>query len=233
MEEIGKSQIIVTQQMIRRSLVGIATIPDENLNSYVASLNMWAHLFGIDANAKRMAMYLAQTIYESAYLKSTEENLNYSTEGLMRTFPKYFKTRTDAEAYARRPQMIANRVYANRMGNGCESSGDGWKYRGRGYIMLTGKVQYEAFNKHDLCTADIVENPDILADVVPKSNRDDKWYLGQVASMYFWEKNNINAIADTEDVEKATRVINGGQNGLSDRKLLYRRFAREFAIKKF
>ena len=214
--------IRVDQQLIRRALVGIATPSDDVLDSYIASFNMWAHVFGIDANAKRVAMYLAQTIFESAYLKSTEENLNYSADGLLKVFPKYFKTREKAEAYARQPQKIASYVYADRMGNGNEASGDGWKYRGRGFIMLTGRQNFEQFSKYDLCTKDVMKNPDSVA----------KYPLNQVCSMWFWEKNNLNEIADTEGVDKATKVINGGTNGLSDRKLLYRRFAREFGIKK-
>ena len=222
MKEANKSQIVVNQQLIRRALVGIATPTQEALDNYVASFNMWAHAFGIDVSHKRVAMYLAQTIFESAYLKSTEENLNYSADGLLKVFPKYFKTRADADSYARQPQKIANRVYANRMGNGNEASGDGWKYCGRGYIMLTGKFNYELFSKYDLCTKDVIKDSDSVA----------KYPLNQVAAMWFWEKNNLNEIADTEDVDKATKVINGGTNGLSDRKLLYRRFAREFGIKK-
>lgn len=215
-------QVKITQQLIRRALVGIATPSDEALDSYVAAFDMWAYHFGIDGNTRRVAMFLAQTIFESAYLKSTEENLNYSADGLLKVFPKYFKTRADAESYARQPQKIANRVYANRMGNGNEASGDGWKYRGRGYIMLTGKFNYELFSKYDLCTKDVIKDSDSVA----------KYPLNQVAAMWFWEKNNLNEIADTEDVDKATKVINGGTNGLSDRKLLYRRFAKEFGIKK-
>lgn len=225
-------QIKVTQQLIRRALVGIATPSDEALDSYVAAFDMWAYHFGIDSNTRRVAMFLAQTIFESAYLKSTEENLNYSADGLLKVFPKYFKSRTEAEAYARNPQRIANRVYANRMGNGDESSGDGWKYRGRGYIMLTGKQNFKAFNEYNLCTADVVADPDILAKVIPTGKKDDRWYLGMVAAMWFWEKNKLNDIADTEDVAKVTKIINGGSNGLSNRQLLYRRFAKEFGIKR-
>lgn len=211
----------INRQQILRSLVGMETPPIEAIDEYVASFNMWAVYFGVDT-PQRIAMYLAQTFHESALCKRTEENLNYSADGLLKTFPKYFKTRDIAEAYARKPEKIANRVYANRMGNGNEASGDGWKYRGRGYIMLTGKSNYEQFSKYDLCTKDVMKNPDSVA----------KYPLNQVCSMWFWEKNNLNEIADTEDVDKATKVINGGTNGLSDRKLLYRRFAREFGIKK-
>lgn len=214
--------IKVDKQVIRRALVGIATPSDEALDNYVASFNMWAHAFGIDDNHKRVAMYLAQTIFESGYLKSTEENLNYSADGLLKVFPKYFKSKSEADAYARKPEKIANKVYANRMGNGNEASGDGWKYRGRGYIQLTGKSNYEAFSKYDLCTEPTLTNPEKVAT----------YPLNQVAAMWYWEKNKINDAADYEDVDKATRIINGGIHGLSDRKLLYRRFSREFCIKK-
>lgn len=217
----------LTKNIILRALVGIATPSNDDLDCYVASFNMWCNTFGI-TTPKRIAMYLAQTLHESNYLKATEENLNYSADGLLKTFPKYFNAQT-AQAYARNPQKIANKVYANRMGNGNEASGDGWKYRGRGYIMLTGKSNYQAFSKYDLCTADVLRDPDSVGKV-NKSN--PKYYLAQLASMWFWEKNKINDAADCEDVQKATKIINGGINGLSNRQLLYRRFAKEFGIKK-
>jgi len=166
-------------------------------------------------------MYLAQTLYESNYLKATAENLNYSAEGLLKTWPKRF-TAEKAKSYERQPQKIANYVYANRMGNGDEASGDGWKYRGRGYLQLTGKNQYIAFSKYDLCTQNVVNNPDAVA----------KYFLNQMASMWFWEKNGLNDISDSGDVAKVTAVINGGKFGLNTRQLLYRRFSREFGIKK-
>lgn len=210
----------LTKQQIVRALVGIASPTDEQLNEYVASFNMWADTFQINS-PKRIAMYLAQTLHESNFLKATEENLNYSVDGLLKTFPKYFNAQS-AQAYARNPQKIANRVYANRMGNGSEASGDGWKYRGRGYIQLTGKDNYMAFSKYDLCTRNVVTNPDSVS----------KYYLNQLAAMWFWEKNKINDAADFENVDKATRIINGGNNGIANRKLLYRRFQKEFGIKK-
>ena len=213
--------IKIDQQLIRRALIGIAEIPDEALNPYVASFNMWAYAFRIDDSQKRVAMYLAQTIFESAYLRSTEENLNYSAEGLLKTFPKYFDA-ASANAYARQPKKIASRVYANRMGNGNETSGDGWTYRGRGYIMLTGKSNYTAFSKYDLCTRNVLDDPDSVAG----------YYLNQVAAMWFWEQNKLNDVADFCDVKRATRIINGGENGISKRTLLYNRFCKEFGIKK-
>ena len=217
----------LTKNIILRALVGIATPSNDDLDCYVASFNMWCTTFGI-TTPKRIALYLAQTLHESNYLKATEENLNYSADGLLKTFPKYFNAQT-AQTYARNPQKIANKVYANRMGNGNEASDDGWKYRGRGYIMLTGKSNYQAFSKYDLCTADVLRDPDSVGKV-NKSN--PKYYLAQLASMWFWEKNKINDAADREDVQKATKIINGGTNGLSNRQLLYRRFCREYGVKK-
>ena len=216
------ANIVIDAQLIRRALVGIATPPEEELKSYVASFNMWSHAFEIDVNPRRVAMYLAQTLFESNYLRSTEENLNYSADGLLKTFPKYFKTKAEADAYARQPQKIANRVYANRYGNGNEQSGDGWKYRGRGYIQLTFKSNYEAFSKYDLCTVNVVKDPDSVA----------KYYLNQLAAMWYWNRNNLNYWADRDNVDKTTQLINGGNNGLSGRKLLYNRFSKEYGIKK-
>lgn len=219
--------IQLTKNIILRALVGIATPSNDDLDCYVASFNMFSEVFKINT-PKRVAMYLAQTIFESNYLKATEENLNYSADGLLKTFPKYFNADT-AKAYARNPQKIANKVYANRMGNGNEASGDGWKYRGRAYIQLTGKSNYQAFSKYDLCTANVLNDPDSVGKV---SKGYDKYYLAQLASMWFWEKNKINDAADREDVQKATKIINGGTNGLSNRQLLYRRFCKELGVKK-
>lgn len=210
----------LTKNIILRALVGIATPSNDDLDCYVASFNMWCNVFSINT-PKRVAMYLAQTLHESNYLKATEENLNYSADGLLKTFPKYFNAET-AQTYARNPQKIANKVYANRMGNGNEASGDGWKYRGRGYIMLTGRSQYAAFSRYDLCTANVLANPDLVS----------KYYLNQLCSFWFWEQNKLNMVADNEDIQKATKIINGGLNGYSNRALLYRRFCREFGVKK-
>ena len=212
--------IKVDQQLIRRALVGIATVDEKKLNEFVASFAMWNEVFKINT-PKRIAMFVSQVLHESAYLKATEENLNYSADGLLKTFPKYFNEQS-AKEYARKPERIASRVYANRMGNGNESSGDGWKYRGRGYIMLTGKNNYEKFSKYDLCTANVLKDPDSVS----------KYYLNQLSAFWFWERNNINLYADFEDIRKVTQIINGGLNGYSNRALLYRRFAKEFGIRK-
>ena len=188
------------------------------MDEFVASLNQWAITFGIDSPL-RMAHYLAQVIHESQYLKRTDENLNYSADGLLKTFPKYF-TPDQAREYARQPERIANRVYASRMGNGPEASGDGWRYRGRGYIMLTGRENYERFNESDVCTEDVIRQPDALM----------KFPLNQVVAGWFWETNGLSELADRDDCDAITRRINGGLNGLADRKFILRRLKKEFCI---
>lgn len=202
--------VVLTQD----HLLGV--VPDlrkDRADEFVASFNMWAVHFGIDTPL-RAAHYLSQVFHESACLKHTEENLNYSVDGLLRTFPKYFRTRQEAEAYARKPEKIANRVYANRMGNGSEASGDGWKYRGRGFIMTTGKDNYRLYAKSDWCVGDLMANPEWLAS----SPGDQK------SSMFFWQRNNCNRYADRDDVKGLTKKINGGYNGLEQRKDLLSRF---------
>ena len=214
-------QVRVDQQLVRRILSGYPIPTDDALNAFVASFNQWNEVFKINTPL-RIAAYLSQVLFESAYLTASVENLNYSADGLLKTFPKYFKSRTEADAYARQPQKIANRVYANRMGNGNEASGDGWKYRGRGFIQLTGKENYAAFSKYDLCTEPVLKNPDKVAS----------FPLDQVAAMWYWEKKKINEPADIGNMEEVTKRINGGTNGLAQRKVIYRRLCNEFGIKK-
>ena len=162
--------------------------------------------FGIDTPL-RLAHFLAQCSHESGGFKTLTENLNYSAEGLKKTFPKYFPADTSL-AYARQPEKIANKVYANRMGNGGEASGDGWKYRGRGCIQLTGKENYKKFS--DACGEDCVINPDLVSG---------KYFLQSAA--WFWQNRGLNTFADIgssdAQVLVITRKINGGTNGLPDR----------------
>lgn len=153
---------------------------------------------------QRQAMFLAQVAHESGQMKFMKENLNYSAKGLLATFPKYFNATTAAE-YARQPEKIASHVYANRMGNGTEASGDGWKYRGRGAIQLTGKNNYAAAGK-DL-GLDLVGNPDLASS--PET--------GIRLAGWFWNKNNLNTLADEGKFKAVTKRINGGYNGLADR----------------
>lgn len=153
----------------------------------------------------RIAHFMAQIEHESG-LKPISENLNYSAKGLGTTFKKYFPTVELANAYQRQPQKIANKVYANRMGNGNEASGEGWKYRGRGFIQLTGKDNYLILSKD--ARIDCFENPDLLLE---EAN-------AMIAALWFWNKNKLNDLADLDNIETITKRINGGFNGLPHRK---------------
>jgi putative chitinase len=163
--------------------------------------------FGVNTPL-RLAHFLAQCGHESGGFRLTQENLNYSAKGLMGIFKKYFPTQALADAYARKPEKIANKVYGNRMGNGPETSGEGYKFRGRGYIQLTGKQNYTAFDA--AVEDDILANPDLVSG---------KHALASAA--WFWKKNGLNLIADTgsstEVVTKITKRVNGGTIGLADR----------------
>ena len=156
----------------------------------------------------RLAHFLAQCGHESGGFRATQENLNYSAKGLNGIFRKYFPTEASAAAYARNPQKIANKVYGNRMGNGPESSGEGFKFRGRGYIQLTGKENYTAFGK--AIGEDIPSNPDVVAS---------KYAL--LSAAWFFSKNGLHRMADegASDavVTKITKRVNGGTIGLADR----------------
>ena len=163
--------------------------------------------FAINTPA-RMAHFLGQCAHESGNFKFISENLNYSTKGLIATFPKYFKQPGLAEAYARNPERIASRVYANRMGNGAEGTAEGWKFRGRGYIQLTGKSNYSAFDA--FVNENIVSDPDLVAKKYPL-----------LSAGWFFHKNKLNNISDKGMSEQVilelTKRINGGTNGLQDR----------------
>ena len=158
-----------------------------------------------------IAAFIAQAMHESAEFTRLTESFNYSPEvRLFNTFTTRFKTIQIAKNYFGKPEAIANFVYANRMGNGSEESGDGWRYRGRGVIQLTGKNNYVRFNEH--AEQNIIENPDLVA-----SNKE----LALRSACWFWEKNNLNQFADNKDFRELTRRINGGYNGLEDREKYY------------
>jgi putative chitinase len=156
----------------------------------------------------RLAHFIAQCAHESGKFTVTQENLNYSAKSLTRVFNKYFPTEASAVDYARKPQKIANKVYANRMGNGSEVSGDGYKFRGRGYIQLTGKANYTLFGKS--IGEDVCANPDLVSS---------KYAL--LSAAWFWSKNGLNTIADggaaDSVVTSITKRVNGGTIGLADR----------------
>lgn len=154
---------------------------------------------------KRLSSFFAQIGHESAGLSRIEENLNYSATGLRNVFGKYFPTDQIAASYARKPILIANRVYGSRMGNGDELSGDGYKYRGRGFIQLTGKNNYKSIS--DYFEEDFINNPDKLLEPV--------WCA--LSAAWFWHVNNLNPLADRGDTVALTKRINGGTHGLDDR----------------
>lgn len=161
---------------------------------------------------QRIAAFIAQCSHESAYFTRLIENLNYSAKGLIATWPRRFTTTELANKYARQPEMIANFVYANRMGNGDEASGDGWKYRGRGLIQLTGKYNYDKFARQ------VGMNPENLDEVC--------YYLetkqgAAEAACLFWSNKNLNDYADVDDIKGMTKVINGGLLGLAEREENY------------
>jgi len=177
-------------------------IPD----SVIKQIPEVAEKFGVNTPL-RLAHFLAQTGHESGGFRVTTENLNYSAKGLQNIFKKYFTAESAAE-YQRKPEKIANIVYANRMGNGNQASGDGYKFRGRGFIQLTGKTNYQAFDK--TVEDNIEANPDLVATKYPL-----------LSAAWFWSKNGLNTIADqgntTEVVTKITKKVNGGTIGLDDR----------------
>jgi putative chitinase len=179
----------------------------------VAQIPETAVKFGITTNL-RLAHFLAQCAVESIGFTATVENLNYSARRLLQVFPKYFRG-VDPSAYARNPEKIGNRVYANRMGNGDEASGDGFKYRGRGYIQLTGKNNYASFS--NFIGDDCVANPDLVATDYPLAS----------AAFYF-NSNNIWAICDRgandATVTSVTKAVNGGTNALPERLQDFKKF---------
>ena len=160
--------------------------------------------YGIDTE-QRIAAFVAQCAHESGEFTMIKENLNYRWESLRRTFPKYFPTEELARQYAQKPEAIANKVYANRMGNGDEASGDGYRYSGRGLIQLTGKDNYFWF-----------------AESIGISPEEASEYMATFegasqSACWFWETNNLNQWADKDDILTLTKRINGGTIGLEDR----------------
>ncbi|CAB4127254.1 COG3179 Predicted chitinase [uncultured Caudovirales phage] len=172
--------------------------------SLTQSLNSVLPNYNINTK-ERIACFLAQCAHESGEFNRLTENLNYSGQGLCGTWPKRFPSLTEALPYDRNPEMIANKVYCDRMGNGPESSGDGWKYRGRGCIQLTGKLNYTKFAKY-----------------IGKSLEETILYCetlqGAIESgCYFWKVNNLNQYCDNKDFVGLTKAINGGETGYDDR----------------
>jgi putative chitinase len=177
---------------------------NDKTDEWVHICNTFLPRYGIN-NVNRIASFLAQTGHESLDFTVLKENLNYSMSGLRRTFRKYFPTDALAKEYARQPTKIANRVYANRMGNGSEASGDGWKYRGKGLIQLTGKSNHEEFAKSKNMSLD-----EVIDYLLTKEGAFE-------SACWFWNKRNLNPLADAANTTQITKLINGGHNGLGDR----------------
>ena len=158
---------------------------------------------------ERAAHFFAQTAHESGNFKAFAENLNYGTSGLTTTFKKYFPTTEKALLYERKPEKIANLVYASRMGNGDEASGDGFKFRGRGALQLTGKDNYKVFSEY-LKNPEIMTNPDLVATE-----------FAFESAIYFFDRNKLWDICDKgvnkDTILALTKRINGGTHGLADR----------------
>ena len=179
------------------------------LSRYVDPLNKVGEAFDLFQNNKRMAAFLAQVAHESGEFNFIQENLNYSAQSLYITFKKYFQSVDAALPYAHKPEKIANKVYANRMGNGDEASGDGYAYCGRGLIQITGRQNYTKF----AIAVDMTRDEVVNYMKTPE---------GALASaVWYWETNKLNAYADNDDFTGLTRRINGGIIGLEDRKRGY------------
>ncbi len=169
-------------------------------------------------NKNRAAHFFAQCAHESGNFKAFSENLNYGAKGLRGIFGKYFPTDALAKAYERQPAKIANRVYANRMGNGDEASGEGFLYKGRGPLQLTGKNNYRAFGRYIGREQEVLDNPDLVATE-----------LGFESALWFFDTNKLWAICDQGVNDAAilalTKRINGGTHGLDDRKMKTKKYA--------
>jgi len=180
---------------------------EDIIQKYVEFLNEMMEFYEIN-NKNRISMFLAQVGHESGGLRTIKENLNYSADRLKVIFPKYFRG-VDTSAFAKNPQKIANRVYASRMGNGDEASGDGYRYCGRGLVQLTGKSNYQAFAAD--MNMSLEEATEWLA-----TEEGAAWSAG-----WFWDSRELNQWADKGDIVTVTKKINGGTIGLEDRKSHY------------
>jgi len=188
----------ISQEQLQQILPG-----NPYLDHWTEALNKILPDYDINT-PQRVAAFLAQTAHESGGYTALHENLNYKAESLCKVWPRYFNA-GNASQYAHNPEMIANRAYANRMGNGDEASGDGWRYCGRGLLQLTGKSNYQAF-------------ADSVGIVVEEASSFLTTFEGAVQSAcWFWESNNLNQYADSNDILTMTKRINGGTLGLDDR----------------
>ena len=180
--------------------------PEAYIDAFAQQSDDLFERFDIGQNANRLQFFLAQIDHESGGLTVTAENLNYSAQRLCEVWPKRFPTIDAANPYARNPEALANVVYCSRMGNGPEESGDGWRYRGRGYIQITGRDGYE--NVGQIAGLDLLGNPDLATE--PEH--------ALLVACGFWSWKQLNDLCDTGDFVKVTIRINGGTNGMADRR---------------
>jgi putative chitinase len=193
----------IQEIQLKKILPRCAAIPE-----WCKTLNYHLPLHGIESK-EQIANFLSQIGHESSDFNFLEENLYYSAQGLLSVFPTHFNE-TTANIYAKKPVMIANRVYANRNGNSIEESGDGYKYRGSGLIQLTGKSNFSN------CSKDLYNDEKVLLNNPDKVRQDKETAL--MAAMWFWDKNKLTSISDCVTL---TKRINGGINGLDDRQFRY------------
>ena len=193
------SECILTREQLAQLLPGNAYV-----NEWYEALSQLLPDYDINT-PERIAAFIAQCSHESAGFKFLKENLNYRAESLMRVWPRYFPNIEVARQYAHKQEKIANRAYANRMGNGNEASGDGWRFCGRGLIQLTGRNNYEAFAES--IETPVEEIPEYLATFEGAAQ----------SACWFWDTNDLNKWADKGDILTLTKKINGGTLGLDDR----------------
>lgn len=181
---------------------------------WLPHISQAAHRYQIDASPRRVAAWLATTAHESARLTTLVENLNYSAQGLAATWPARYADMTGAPnasaiRIARKPEIIANLTYARRLGNGNAESGDGWRYRGRGLIQITGRDNYARAGAE--LGLDLIAHPEQL----------EQHFLAALSAAEWWHRHGCNQLADTGDMAEVTRRVNGGLTGLDDRLKLY------------
>ncbi|MGA9771448.1 MAG: glycoside hydrolase family 19 protein [Blastocatellia bacterium] len=197
----------ISQEQLKRIAVNL---PTTLCGLYAPLLATAMNEFEIDT-PRRGAAFLAHTCHESQEYQRLVENMNYSAQRLMAVWPKRFPSLSYAQAYDHQPEKIANYVYANRNGNGSPESGDGWRYRGRAIIGITGKANYEPCGVG--IGLDLVSHPELLEQPVHAIR----------AGAWWWSEHGLNALADASEFEEQTKVINGGLNGLAERKIYWAR----------
>lgn len=214
----AKKELTGNELISRAQLEAILT-NSKNLETYFQPLNEALKKYAINTPL-RIVHFLAQVAHESGSFLFVEENLNYSAKALRAVFGKYFPDEATAEAYSRKPEKIANRVYADRMGNGNEASGDGWRFRGRGLVQLTGRDNYTSFQKSAGTNLTDGEAPTKVAE--PE--------FAVRAAAWFWDMRSLNKYADVDDLVTITKRVNGGTHGLEDRKKYLERGKATFQI---